>query len=96
MITDKHQLISGMLHDLADENEGSQVRGYRNTKIISSVTEALVQLRELVKKDDQDLKAKDDEIAILKEQLEKAGILVINAEPGETKKASPAGSGKNP
>ena len=48
----KYQLIDGMINDLGNENNGVQVRGYRNVSIIKGVIEALVNLQNGLKQDE--------------------------------------------
>ena len=53
----KHQLIAGLIHDLGDENNGVQVRGYRNLTIIKTTVEALTALKNGLQRDDEAMAA---------------------------------------
>ncbi len=74
MDINKYQLIQGMINDLGDENNGVQVRGYRNVTIIKSVVEALVNLDTGLKQDEEfvrkALAEKDETIAKLQAEIE--------------------------
>lgn len=74
MDINKYQLIQGMINDLGDENNGVQVRGYRNVTIIKSVVEALVNLNTGLKQDEEfvrkALAEKDEVIAKLQAEIE--------------------------
>ena len=48
----KYQLIEAILHDLGDQNDGIQVRGYRNANIVRGCCEALVKLRQVLQDED--------------------------------------------
>lgn len=69
----KYQLIDGMINDLGNENNGVQVRGYRNVSIIKGVIEALVRLQNGLKQDEefarQALVEKDETIAKLQAEI---------------------------
>ena len=73
MDMNKYQLIQGMINDLGDENNGVQVRGYRNVTIIKSVVEALVNLNTGLKQDEefvrQAMAEKDETIRKLQAEL---------------------------
>ena len=73
----KYELISAMICDLGDENNGVQVRGFRNVKIIAATVEALVNLKNGLKRDDdafgEALKQKDEEIARLQARVAELG-----------------------
>ena len=73
MDMNKYQLIQGMINDLGDENNGVQVRGYRNVTIIKSVVEALVNLKTGLKQDEefmrQAMAEKDEAIRKLQAEL---------------------------
>ena len=73
MDINKYQLIQGMINDLGDENNGVQVRGYRNVTIIKSVVEALVNLNTGLKQDEefvrQAMAEKDETIRKLQAEL---------------------------
>lgn len=68
-----YQLIDGMINDLGNENNGVQVRGFRNLKIISTVVEALSVLKDRLQKDENAMAAvladKNDEIKKLRRQV---------------------------
>lgn len=68
-----YQLIDGMINDLGNENNGVQVRGFRNLKIISTVVEALSVLKDRLQKDEDAVAAvladKNDEIKKLRRQV---------------------------
>ena len=49
----KYQLIEAMIHDLGDQNDGVQVREYRNEKILTGCVEGLYRLREMLHKEDE-------------------------------------------
>lgn len=53
-MVNKHMLLQAAIHDLGDENNGLQVRGYRNQKIICSVIEALKALDDQLMKEEQE------------------------------------------
>ena len=57
MDMNKHQLIAGLVHDLGDENNGVQVRGYRNLTIIKNTVEALTALQKGLQRDDEAMAA---------------------------------------
>ena len=50
----KYQLIEAMIHDLGDQTDGVQVRGYRNEKISTGCVEGLYRLREILRKEDDE------------------------------------------
>ena len=68
-----YQLIDGMINDLGNENNGVQVRGFRNLKIISTVVEALSVLKDRLQKDENAMAAvladKNEEIKKLRRQV---------------------------
>lgn len=68
-----YQLIDGMINDLGNENNGVQVRGFRNLKIISTVVEALSVLKDRLQKDEDAMAAvladKNAEIEKLRRQV---------------------------
>lgn len=68
-----YQLVDGMINDLGNENNGVQVRGFRNLKIISTVVEALSVLKDRLQKDENAMAAvladKNDEIKKLRRQV---------------------------
>ena len=69
----KYELLQAVINDLGDENRGVQVRGFRNVKIIAAAVEALAQLKDGLKRDDdafgEALKQKDEEIARLQARV---------------------------
>lgn len=69
----KYQLIQGMINDLGNEQEGLQVRGYRNIVIVKSVVEALITLKGGLERDDEFVKSalmeKDQIIERLKAEI---------------------------
>ena len=69
----KYQLIDGMINDLGNENNGVQVRGYRNVSIIKGVIEALVNLQNGLKQDEEFVRKalveKDETIAKLQAEI---------------------------
>lgn len=81
----KYQLIQGMINDLGNEQEGLQVRGYRNIVIVKSVVEALITLKGGLERDDEFVKSalmeKDEIIEHLKAEI--AELKVGKAEPEE-------------
>jgi hypothetical protein len=81
----KYQLIQGMINDLGNEQEGLQVRGYRNIVIVKSVIEALITLKGGLERDDEFVKSalmeKDQIIERLKAEI--AELKDGKAEPEE-------------
>ena len=81
----KYQLIDGMINDLGNENNGVQVRGYRNVSIIKGVIEALVRLQNGLKQDEEFVRKalveKDETIAKLQAEITE---LRSRIEPAET------------
>ena len=69
----KYQLIDAIMHDLGDKDKGVQVSGYMNMKIITSVIEALHDLKDKLQAEEKGyadaLKEKDDKIKALMRQL---------------------------
>lgn len=80
-----YQLIDGMINDLGNENNGVQVRGFRNLKIISTVVEALSVLKDRLQKDENAMAAvladKNDEIKKLRRQVVALGGALESEEP---------------
>ena len=80
-----YQLIDGMINDLGNENNGVQVRGFRNIKIISTVVEALSVLKDRLQKDENAMAAvladKNDEIKKLRRQVVALGGALESEEP---------------
>lgn len=80
-----YQLIDGMINDLGNENNGVQVRGFRNLKIISTVVEALSVLKDRLQKDENAMAAvladKNDEIKKLRRQVVALGGQLESEEP---------------
>lgn len=80
-----YQLIDGMINDLGNENNGVQVRGFRNLKIISTVVEALSVLKDRLQKDEDAVAAvladKNDEIKKLRRQVVALGGQLESEEP---------------
>lgn len=80
-----YQLIDGMINDLGNENNGVQVRGFRNLKIISTVVEALSVLKDRLQKDEDAMAAvladKNDEIKKLRRQVVALGGALESEEP---------------
>lgn len=84
----KHQLIAGIIHDLGDENNGVQVRGYRNMNIIRTTIEALTALNQGLSRDDE---ANAALVAQQKETIEKlkAKLKELGVEDPEGEEVAP-------
>lgn len=83
----KYQLIDGMINDLGNENNGVQVRGYRNVSIIKGVIEALVNLQNGLKQDEEFIRKalveKDETIAKLQAEITELRSKIEHADTGE-------------